>query len=64
MFVCFVLPGHSCQNPANPNQLRLPPFKDAAQNERYDSVANHDGSHTITYTNAKSYPAYLVQYQV
>ena len=29
MFVCFVLPGESCQNPPNPNQLRIPPFKDA-----------------------------------
>jgi len=31
--------------------------------ERYDSVMNVDGTHTVTYANAKSYPAYLVRYQ-
>ena len=63
MFVCFVLPGDSAKNPANPRELRLPPHKPDGV-ERYDTVQNNDGTHTVTYKNSKSYPAYLIKYTV
>ena len=66
MFVCFVLPGHSAHNPPDPTRLRIPPLKDPSNPdsvERFDTVTNADRSHTITYSNAKSYPAYLISYQ-
>ena len=63
MFACFVLPGESCKNPDNPNGLRVPPLKQANSVERYDSVMNNDNTHTVTYTNSKSYPAYLLRYK-
>lgn len=62
MFVCFVLPGESCKNPDNPNQLRVPPLKQAGSADRFDSVMGNHDTHTVTYSNSKSYPAYLVRY--
>ena len=64
MFVCFVLPGETVQDPQNKKKLRIPPFKNKEENVRYDSVGQLNGSHTIVYSNAKSYPAYLVSYEL
>jgi len=61
MFVCFVLPGESAENPQNANQLRQPPNKPNSQ-ELFDSVHMANRQHTVLYTNAKAYPAYLVRY--
>ena len=64
MFLCYVLPGHSAHNPPDPTSLRIPPLIDPNNGgvERFDTVTNADRSHTITYSNAKSYPAYLISY--
>ena len=62
MFVCFVLPGHSCHDPPDRQNLRIPPLIKAGSVERFDTVCNADKSHVITYANSKAYPAYLVKY--
>ena len=67
MFVAFVLPGESAKDPRNdPRKLRIPPLRNEFSDsvERYDSVMNRDGTHTIIYANKKSYPAYLIRYKV
>ena len=38
MFVCFVLPGETVQDPPDPRHLRIPPFKNGQDGVRYDSV--------------------------
>ena len=47
MFVCLVLQGDSVQV-AN-GQYRIPPLKNGSQTERYDSINNGPGGHTIIY---------------
>ena len=66
MFVCFVLPGLSAYDPPNPSSLRIPPLRDEYSNsiERFDTVTNRDRSHVIVYSNAKAYPAYLINYTI
>jgi hypothetical protein len=56
MFVCFVSVGNACQMSLPDQSLRLPPLinpheKDAV--ERYDSVINQKGDHTVIYSNGK-----------
>lgn len=65
MFLCYVLPGHSAYDPPDPSSLRIPPLINPASGsvERFDTVTNRDRTHTITYSNAKSYPAYLITYR-
>ena len=60
MFVCLVLKGDSTTRPEK--QYKVPPFKLNSQTERYDSINNGQGGHTIIYDNLKSYPGYLVTY--
>lgn len=64
MFVCYVLPGHSAYDPPEKQDLRIPPLMEANSTKRFDTVTNADRSHVITYSNAKSYPAYLIEYTV
>mmetsp|Transcript_894 Transcript_894/g.1219 ORF Transcript_894/g.1219 Transcript_894/m.1219 type:complete len:146 (-) Transcript_894:106-543(-) len=65
MFLCYVLPGHSAYDPPNPTTLRIPPLlhPGTERADRFDTVMNRDRDHTITYSNAKSYPAYLINYR-
>ena len=65
MFLCFVLPGHHAYDPPNRTQLRIPPLINPGTEsvERFDTVMNMDRTHTVSYSNAKSYPAYLINYR-
>jgi len=64
MFLCYALAGNSAHDPPQGKSLRLPPliYPCFAKVDRYDSVMNSDRSHTVTYSNSKSYPAYLITY--
>lgn len=64
MFVCFVLPGLSAHDPPAPTALRIPPLLRQDSVERFDTVTNRNRTHVITYANAKSFPAYLINYTV
>lgn len=44
--------------------LRMPPLKSELTKERYDSVQNMNQSVTVIYKNAKSYPAFLIKYEL
>jgi hypothetical protein len=62
MFMALVLVGETCENPHNPNQLRIPPLKNGSQSERYDSVTGASGSQIIVYDNRRAYPGFLITY--
>ena len=64
MFLCFVLPGLSAYDPPDRSALRIPPLIKAGSSDRFDTVTNHNRTHVITYANAKSYPAYLINYSM
>jgi hypothetical protein len=60
MFLVFVLVGKTVKMPQHDNTLRMPPLLPNSQVDRYDSVMNGTGDHTIIYANAKQYPAFLI----
>ena len=64
MFVVFVLVGNSIKLDNHDSTLRMPPLIPGSQTERYDSVMNADGTHTIIYGNTRQYPAFLITYTV
>lgn len=62
MFIANVLVGSSIEIKQNDPNLRLPPIKNIATNERYDSV-NSEGKYMV-YNNFRAYPAYLLEYSI
>ena len=53
MFLVFVLAGNAVKLSNRDTTLRLPPLLPGSQIERYDSVMNGTGDHTIIYSNQR-----------
>jgi len=51
MFLVFVIVGRTVKIPNQDRTLRMPPLLPDSQTERYDSVMNGTGDHTIIYAN-------------
>jgi hypothetical protein len=64
MFLVFVLVGNAVKKTDHDNSLRMPPLLPGSQNERYDSVMNGTGDHTVIYSNQRQYPAFLLTYSI
>ena len=64
MFLVFVIVGRSVKLSQHDPNLRLPPNIPGSTVDRYDSVINGTGDHTIIYSNSKQYPAFLIEYNL
>ena len=53
MFLVFVIVGKTIKMAQQDNTLRMPPLLPDSQVDRYDSVMNGTGDHTIIYSNAR-----------
>jgi hypothetical protein len=60
MFLVFVIVGKTVKMAQQDNTLRMPPLLPDSQVDRYDSVMNGTGDHTIIYSNSRQYPAFLI----
>ena len=62
MLVAYVLVGNSKQLQSD-SSLRLPPFIEGRNTDRYDSVMSGDGIYII-YNNQRAYSAYIIEYNI
>ena len=53
MFLVFVIVGKTVKMPQHDNSLRMPPLLPGSDKDRYDSVMNGTGDHTIIYSNTR-----------
>ncbi len=53
MFLVFVIVGRTVKMAQQDNTLRMPPLLPGSQVDRYDSVMNGTGDHTIIYSNSR-----------
>lgn len=64
IFLVWVNQGKACRMSAPDQSLRLPPLLGTDQVQRYDSVLNAQGDHTIIYSNTRQYPGFLITYKL